>query len=186
MMIRKTLAALTLIVMGLFLAPGVASAAYVPQGEVTVTGDASPGGVVTVSFSDGVFLANESVAFTVSGEGTATLAVVRAATVNLTKQASSTGSVSVNVTLPADASGTYSVTALGLESGRVVTASITVSAAGGQSPDADGNGLADTGFGMSLAVVWGAAGIVALGAALIAVLAVTRRHHRQEDAAKSA
>ena len=177
-MFKKTLAAIVLSLVAVVAIPTAANAAgYVPSGNVSVSGSATPGGTDTVSFGAGSFNGSENVSFSVTGNGTATLSTFRAATVSLTKQASASGAVSVNVTLPSNASGTYTVTATGLTSGNVGTASITVSpadsAVGGSSNS--GNGLADTGSTVPMLLVWGAAGAIILGFALFFVRGLVRR-----------
>lgn len=179
-MFKKTLAAIVLSLVAVVAIPTAANAAgYVPSGDVSVSGSATPGGTDTVSFGAGSFNGSENVSFSVTGNGTATLSTFRAATVTLTKQASASGAVSVNVTLPSNASGTYTVTATGLTSGNVGTAAITVSpadsAVGGSSSSNSGNGLADTGSTVPMLLIWGAAGAIILGFALFFVRGLVRR-----------
>ena len=178
-MFKKTLAAIVLSLVAVVAIPTAANAAgYVPSGDVSVSGSATPGGTDTVSFGAGSFTGSENVSFSVTGNGTPTLSTFRAATVTLTKQASASGAVSVNVTLPTNASGTYTLTATGLTSGNVGTASITVSpadsAVGGSSSNS-GNGLADTGSTVPMLLIWGAAGAIILGFALFFVRGLVRR-----------
>jgi hypothetical protein len=176
-MARKVFAVIALAVLAVFAVPAAANAAgYVPASSVTVSGDAVPGGTVTVTFADGVFAPGESVSFACTGNGTATLSAFKAATVSLTKTASATGSASVNVTLPSDATGTYSVTATGLSSGVVGTAAITVSAVNaGSGSGSGGGGLASTGYDAPVLLIWGAGGALLLGIALVVVLSIVRR-----------
>ncbi|AZH84671.1 hypothetical protein EAO79_18530 [Plantibacter sp. PA-3-X8] len=173
-MIKKITAIFALVLAGLFIAPVAANAFYAPDGSVTVSGTITPGGTSTVAFTAGSFQPGETVSFTLTGENAsgATLAAVDSK--SLQKTASGTGAVNLNVTLPSNASGTYTVTATGLTSLVTVNATLTVTAAGSGSGGND-NDLADTGFGAPAFVVWGAAGAVALGAALIAVLVMVRR-----------
>ncbi|WP_431031188.1 sortase [Plantibacter sp. RU18] len=177
-MFKKILVSAALLISAIFLAPAGAGASYVPRGEVTVTGNLAPGGVVDVSFSDGSFLPGEGVTFSVSGSGTTTLAAFRTAIINLAKNASVAGAASVSVTLPADANGSYAVAATGLTTQRTYAATITTSQAGGRAdPGADAGGLPDTGFASPAVIIWGATGIVALGAALVFVLNLQRRQN---------
>ena len=177
-MAKKTLAALALAFMAVFAVPVAAQAAgYVPASDVVVSGTVTPGSPVTVSFESG-FTPGESVSFSVTGEGTATLAVVKAATVSLTKTATAEGAASVVVTPPANATGTYTVTATGLTSGTVGTAALTVAAAdagAGSTGGSTDDGLASTGANVSGVVIWGAVGVLILGAALVAVMTIVRR-----------
>lgn len=178
-MLKKITAVVALALAGLFVAPLAANASYVPGASITATGDFTPGGTFVVDFSDGSFQPNEEVSLALTGENAtgATLAVVNTQTTQ--KTASATGAVSLTVTLPTNATGSYTVTGTGLSSGLIGTVTITVSAAGGAGAgagaDTNGDGLADTGFNTPAFVVWAAAGAVVLGAALIAVFVMMRR-----------
>lgn len=100
----------------------------VPEGavSVTVTGNAIPGARVTVAFEAGSFVAHEMVSMIATGSGLPTLGAVRAATVSLQRSASAAGAVSVEVTLPGSAVGTYTVVATGLASATVGAATVAV------------------------------------------------------------
>ncbi|OII43516.1 hypothetical protein [Plantibacter sp. MMLR14_011] len=175
-MIKKITAVFALALAGLFIAPVAANASYVPNAGITVSGSVTAGGTSTVSFGDGGFQPGETVSLALTGENAtgATLAAVDTQTIQ--KTASATGAVNLNVTLPTNATGSYTVTATGLTTGITGTATLTVTAAGsGSGSGGNDNDLADTGFGAPAFVVWGAAGAVALGAALIAVLVMVRR-----------
>jgi len=95
---------------------------------ITVSGDDASGGTSTIAFAEESFAASEDVSFSVAGSGSATLATVRAGTVTFVKPADAAGAVSVNVTLPADATGFYTVTATGRTSHLVRTVAVTVGA----------------------------------------------------------
>ncbi|TFD49811.1 sortase [Cryobacterium frigoriphilum] len=177
-MARKTFAVIALAILAVFAVPAAANAAgYVPAGNVSVSGDAVPGGTVTVTFAAGSFTPGEDVSFACTGSGTATLSAFKAATVTLVKTASAAGAASVNVTLPANATGTYTVTATGLSSGTVGTAAITVTAidAGTGAVNNTGGGLASTGYDAPVLLIWGAGGALLLGIALVVVLTMVRR-----------
>jgi hypothetical protein len=166
---RKIIAGAGIALVALFAAPAAAQAVYAPDESIIVTGSATPGGTVTVTFEE-VFEPGEQVAFQVTGEGTATLAVFKAATVGITKTADAAGTASVAVTLPANASGTYTVTATGLSSGIVGTAAVTVVAADAGASD---DGLAVTGT-TAFTTIWIAAGALALGIVLLLVRTLRR------------
>ncbi|TFB95891.1 sortase [Cryobacterium sp. HLT2-28] len=171
-MIKKTFAVVALAALALFAVPAAANAAgYVANDKVTTSGAAVAGGTVTVNFAAGSFTAGENVMFSVSGSGTATLSVFKAATVSLVKAASSTGAASVAVKLPADATGSYTVTATGATSANVGTATITVAAADAGTA----KGLAHTGYEAPMLLIWGAAGALMLGIALVVVMGIVRR-----------
>ncbi|WP_229229783.1 hypothetical protein [Sinomonas cyclohexanicum] len=158
-------------------APAAQAAGYVPSTNITVSGDATPGGTVTVDFAATSFEPNEQVSISVTGNTTVTLAAVRAAaTVSLTKQASATGALSVTVTLPADANGTYTLTATGLSSGNIGTASIaTLPAAAGVGSGS--TALAETGATLPMFMIWAGGGALILGAAIVGTLAYLRRQN---------
>ena len=175
-MLKKITAVFALALAGLFIAPVAANASYVPGADIVVSGNVTAGGTFTVTFTDGAFQPNEDVSLALTGENAtgATLAAVDTKT--LVKTASATGSVALNVTLPTNATGTYTVTGTGLSSQIIGTTTVTVRAvAGGGAGGTGGSGLADTGFSTPAFLVWGAAGAVVLGAALIAVLVMMRR-----------
>lgn len=175
-MIKKITAVFALALAGLFIAPVAANAAYSPNDAgTTTTGVVAPGGTSTVAFANGAFEGGETVSIALTGENAsgATLAAVDTQTIQ--KTASAAGAVNVNITLPSNATGSYQLKATGLNSGGIGTATLTVTAAGAGGSGDNDNDLADTGFGAPAFVVWGAAGAVALGAALIAVLVMVRR-----------
>ena len=175
-MARKALAVIALAILAIFAVPAAANAAgYVPAGNITVSGNAVAGGTVIIVFGDGAFAGSENVSFAVSGAGTVTLSAFKAATVTLVKQATPAGSATVNVTLPQNATGTYSVTATGLTSGTIGTASITVRAADSAGAATTGGGLAGTGYDAPVLLIWAAGGALLLGIALVVVLTIVRR-----------
>lgn len=180
-MFKKLLAVAALSAVAILAGPVAANAAdpYVPNDSISVSGSVTPGGTAVVTFKNGAFAAGENVALSVTGEGPITLSVVKASveTARITKTASAAGAVALNVKLPTDAKGTYSVTGTGLTSGRVGTASLTIAAAdGGSSTGGDsGQGLAFTGANVSPLIIWGAGGIVCLGIALLIVMGIVRR-----------
>lgn len=178
-MVKKILAALALVIMGFFAAPLAANAAGYSGGSVSFTGSFTAGGTVEAHFSAGSFQGGESVHVTVSGTGTVTVGAFKADTVSADKNAGADGSLEATVTLPSNASGTYTVTGAGATSGSVVSGTFTVGAnGGGGGGNAGGPGLADTGSTISILAFWVAGGIVLLGAAFVAVRVVVRRQAR--------
>lgn len=182
-MLKKALAVLSIAIVAFFAAPAAANAAgYVPSGNVTVSGSATPGGTVAVAFAAGSYAPGEQVSVSVSGDTTVSLSVVKAAVLTtLTKPASASGAFSVNVTLPTNATGTYTLTATGLTSGNVGTASITtVPASGGSASLANTGGaaLANTGATLPMLMIWIGAGALVLGVAIVGTLAFVRRQRR--------
>jgi hypothetical protein len=167
---KKSYAAIVIAIAAVFAMPLAANAAdqYVPDSQITVTDSTpAPGQPTTVNFTAGAFTGGEDVTGAVTGNGTASLSVVKAATVSLTKAASSAGAVSFVVTVPKGATGTYTLTATGVTSGMVGTAALTVTAADGS--------LAATGADFPFLMVWTAGGARLLGVALLLVLTVVRR-----------
>lgn len=175
-MAKRILAIAAIALAAIFAVPTAAMAAgYVPPGNVSSSGGptAAPGGTVTVTFAAGSFNNGETVTVSVTGDPAPTLAVIGTATKTYT--ATATGGVSFNVIIPATAtaSSVYSVVATGNTSGNVGTYRITVAAASASTPV--GGGLAYTGGTISMLVVWGGAGLLALGLALLIVMRVVRR-----------
>lgn len=107
----------------------------------------------------------------VSGDQGVTLSVLRAAPVY-----SATQSGVVTVTAAASRAGTYSITAS--SGGTALTATLTVT--GGAAAAADSaNGLSSTGYNAPVLLLWIAAGVIALGIALLITLRVVRRSREQ-------
>lgn len=177
-MLKKTFAVIALAVLAVFAVPAAANAAgYVPSDKVNVNGSATAGAALDIIFADGSFGGRgtgEKVSFAVSGRGSAKLANFKAETMTTVKSTDAQGAVSLTVTLPADATGSYTVTGTGLTSGTVGTATLTVAAADAGA-DATGDNLADTGFDAPVLLIWSAAGALLLGAALVIVLGIVRR-----------
>jgi LPXTG-motif cell wall-anchored protein len=181
-MIKKTFAGLALAVLAIFTVPAAAQA-YVPTPPAGVTVTAS--GTVTVTFSG--FAANEPVSFTLTGEFAASAtfgSVVTAVETSpaFVKDANAAGSVPVTVTLPANATGTYTLSATGLDSGALANTTITVVSDGSGSGTGTGTGttgstggLPNTGAMDPTLGIWAGGGLLALGAAFVIVLTVVRR-----------
>jgi hypothetical protein len=165
---KKAFIAIFVAIAAVFAMPVAANAAgYVPASYITVTDSTpAPGQTVNINFKAGAFQGLETARIAVTGNGSATVGVVKAATVSTTKTVAADGSLSVAVTLPTDATGTYTVTVTGATSGNVGTATLTVAAA---------DGLAATGANFPFLLVWTAGGALLLGVALLVVLTVVRR-----------
>lgn len=164
--IRSKIAAVAIAVAAIIAAPAAASAAgYTPafvDGPTTI----APGGSGVFTFDD--FSAGQSVVFTLSGEGVGpgNLASVKTAVTNtsVTKTANSSGVASVEVILPANATGTYTLSVGGYSD---LTRTITASTSG--------SAIADTGFDAgSMLGVWIGGGVLLLGGVLVTVFAARR------------
>lgn len=174
-MIKKAFAVVALATLALFAVPTAANAAaYVPKESITVTGNSAASATVTVTF-DKAFGPAAQVTFGVTGAGKpATLSVFKTeSTATLVKTAAADGSVALDVALPSDASGSYTVT--GTDGDTIGTATITVAAADAGTAVGTDDGLASTGYDAPVLLIWGAAGALLLGAALVVVLSIVRR-----------
>ena len=152
---------------------GVSDATVAPGATVTFSGTGfTPGEAVRVD----VDYSNTPVV--VPGTGVNGVIILAELVSTFTTNADAQGGFSTPITL--NEAGTYTLTATGLESGKVVTAVVSVDPAfaetagnGGAGSNADEAGLANTGADSAM-LLWGAAGIVAVGAG-VASVAVARR-----------
>jgi LPXTG-motif cell wall-anchored protein len=174
---KKSLAAAALAVIAVFaFAPAANAVDYVSDTAI-VSIQAAPvaGETAIVAFAANAFLANESVTYTVTGSHAATLSVVKAAvTASLTKKALNDGSSSVNVAIPDNAVGDYTVTASA--GSATYTATLDIIAADAEAGADTGTTLPSTGYNAPVLVIWGAVGILVLGVALVLVRISVRRH----------
>jgi hypothetical protein len=184
-MFKKSFAAIALAVLAIIAVPTAANASgYAPAENISVSGNVVAGGLVVVNFSNSTFIAGESVSFNLSGENAAGATLATFKTVvnsqSLVKTANGSGGVALDVTLPTNASGTYTTTATGLTSGTVGTAALTIASADGAAgtgtgTDSSNGGLASTGYDAPMLAIWAAAGALMLGLALMVALTVVRR-----------
>ncbi|MET4639294.1 sortase [Mycetocola sp. 2940] len=174
-MFKKVLATLALATMAFFAVPAAANA-YGPNSNGTVVGPIVPGQSVTIVFGPNAFSGSSNVSFTVSGNSVVTLGAFKAATTtSFEKKSNADGSIELDVTLPENASGTYSITGTDVD-GNIGTASLTVPAS-----DAGSGNLPDTGSEVPVLALWTAGGALALGAGLIAVMTLVRRQRLSQD-----
>jgi hypothetical protein len=166
-MARKLVAAALLALAAVFAIPAAANAA----GYATYTGE-GPGVVnaqrglsVAMQFTD----LPPQVPSTASADDNVTLSVLKATTASKPTDAAGT----VTYEAMAEEVGTYTVTVTA--GGEVATATLVVlpedSAAGGST-----GGLPSTGYDFPVLLLWGGAGAVVLGVALVGVLATVRRN----------
>ncbi|MCQ1951074.1 peptidase [Arthrobacter sp. zg-Y859] len=189
---KKTVSALVLTGSLAFVGAGAASAveSYPAPATGTVSDSVvTPGS--TVVFSGTGFIPGEEILVTatyandptvVAGTGVSSPIILAQQIGSYNTVADASGNFAVEVTL--GEAGTYTLTATGVESGKVVTNTVVVDAAAGTgagvgtgagtgaNASADG-GLADTGADSAM-MLWGAAGVLALGAG-VASVAVARR-----------
>lgn len=176
--LTKAAAAVAIAAAAVFAAPAMANA-YTPSGPDagSVTIPVGSSGVIPFTGFD----AGESVTFTLTGENAAgaTLAYVKFAvstSAPITKAANASGGVSVQVTLPSNASGTYTLT--GVAASGTATASIAATTSAGAAGT-----LPSTGFESdSLLGIWIGGGALVLAGSAVAVAATVRRN-RQNAAA---
>lgn len=180
-------AAIAAIAAGAMLAvPSAASAATytpAPSGETSVS-VVAPGGTFQFFVEDDAFVPGETVSISITGENAAgaSLAFARfAVTTNVlgTTTANATGGVdAVSITLPADATGTYTILATSASNPVGVSATITVAAAAGG--DAADDGLAATGLDSAATLtLWVGGGALILVGGGLAVAGAVRRNKRQ-------
>jgi len=177
-MIRKLIAAAALVVLGVFAVPLAANAAgYVPSGSCGVSGSPVPGGTVTISCQAGTWDDNEAISVTVSGNTSVTQAAFRSAVTSgpFTTQATADGASSAGLTLPSNASGTYTVTSTGDVSQNVDVETFTIVSAAPAAQAGTSGEIASTGSTVPLLIIWVASGLVLLGVAIVVVRIVVRR-----------
>jgi hypothetical protein len=180
--ITKALVASSIIAGAVFAAPLAANAApvYTPPTNAPAVPAASstvaPSGHFTVAFPDGTFTPLHAVEATFSSAGAvpAGNATFLAATSTLRTTSTKTGAATFTGTLPAGAVGAITVQATdGVHS---AAATITVAAPTGLARTASSDpSLATTGTYISLATIWGAVGLVAVGGGFIAIRTMARR-----------
>ncbi|MCQ1954388.1 peptidase [Arthrobacter sp. zg-Y238] len=181
---KKTVSALALTGALAFAGAGAASAleSYPAPATGTVSDSVvTPGSAVV--FSGAGFIPGEQVLVTatyannpvvVGGTGVSSPIILAQQIGSYNTVADAAGNFAVEVTL-AEA-GTYTLTATGVQSGKVVTNTVVVEAAAGTGTGANASadaGLADTGADSAM-MLWGAAGVLALGAG-VATVTIARR-----------
>ncbi|WP_405371695.1 MULTISPECIES: hypothetical protein [unclassified Microbacterium] len=172
--ISKAAAVLAIAAAAVFAAPAVASA-YTPAPVTGTNITIVAGDNSTVVFNN--FEANENVTFTLTGfnASAGSLALVQASaseSISIDKEANADGEAAVEVTLPDNAQGTYTLAADGEVSGASESVTIQVAATGGTG----GGALPGTGFdGDALLGLWVGGGVLVLAGASIAVATSVRR-----------
>lgn len=182
-MFKKTLAAAAVAAMLLLAAPAAANAADYPSGS-PCTFDAAvvhSGDTATLICQPGTWGASEMIDWTATGEDGSNvhLAVFKAApsSVHFSKHANADGSDVLKVTLPADATGVYTLVGHGETSDHTCVSSVTVVPADQpiSSSSDPGQGLADTGSVIAAWAGWVGGGLLVLGLITVALAAWMRK-----------
>lgn len=182
-MFTKTLAAAAVAALLLLAAPAAAQAADYPSGS-PCTFDAAvvhAGGTATLICQPGTWGASELIDWTATGEDGSNvhLAVLKSdtSTVHFSKHSNADGSDVLKVTLPADASGVYTLLGHGETSDHTCVSSVTVVPVDQpiSSSSDPGKGLADTGSVIAGWAVWAGGGLLGLGLIAVAIAAWMRK-----------
>lgn len=162
----------------LFAAPAVAQA-YVPTAPGTQTVTINNSGPVTFNFAPGSTVTFVLVGYNADQAGLAT-ANLPVSSKSITKVADASGNATANVTLPADARGSYTLSATPTGG----TSNNAGGTAGGSSNNAGGStGLPATGFDAnSMLGLWVGGGALALAGGTIAVATTVRRNRAEGKA----
>ena len=182
-MITKALVASGIAAGAVLAVPVAANAAtYVPGNPTVYNVTVAPGGTFNLVINNGTFVDNAPLSISISGPGAvptdATAAVFHSATATASGTANAAGGTTISGTIPAAATGTISLTATDPEGDSATVAVNTGVATAATST----TGLATTGTYISLATVWGAVGLVALGGGVIAVRQATRKREQSTKA----
>lgn len=176
-MLKKILAAAAVTAALLLAAPAAANAVGYPSGapctfDVSVT---QAGHQATLTCLPGTWTDGESVSWVASGSDGSS--IVMASSVTFSKHVNADGSDELHVTLPADATGVYTVTGTGATSGHVCSASLTVVPADSSASTSNdpGSGLADTGSVIAEWALWAGGGLLAVGLVTVAIAAWMRK-----------
>ncbi len=175
-MAKQVFAAVALAALAVFVTPATAVAADETSLDknISVSGDASPGSILTVSVSEGSFDPGETVAFASTGSGSSTESAANDGTVSRTKTATAAGAARIDVAVPPDATGTYTVTGTGVTSGSTGTVSIDIPGTDLASTVIAG-GPASTAENVPMLLAWGGAGVFIFATALVIVMNIVRR-----------
>ncbi|MGV8896378.1 MAG: LPXTG cell wall anchor domain-containing protein [Rhodoglobus sp.] len=172
-MFKKALAAAVLATVTALALPfgAVAATPYVELTKISFsTSTLTPYQPFDITFAQAAFAPMENVDATIISDHTATLAVIKTAVQgSVMKQSSDTGAVAFTVS--GSAPGSYTLTATGQTSGIVGVATFTIAPA----DTASGSGLPNTGSEIPPLAIWVGGGALALGAALVLTVTLSRR-----------
>lgn len=186
--IRKVVAGFALAVAALVAVPAAAMAVdgYTPVPNESYSGQTvvAPGGTTTITFAAAFFTPGETVSFRLIGENAAGATLASFYTVVNSSPAinkvAGAGGTPVAVTLPANASGTYSLNASSPSKGNVsVAISVGSAGTGGAAAGGAGTGLATTGAaGDQLLWAWVAGGALAFVGGGVLVASAVRKQRK--------
>jgi hypothetical protein len=183
-MFKRILAAIAVTAALVLAAPVAANAVSYTDGaqckfDVSV---AKAGSTATLSCIPGTWSPGEAIDWTVTGQNGSDFKLVSFSTstssLHFTKHSNADGSDVLLVTLPASASGVYSVVGVGQTSGHVCPSSLTVLPADQASTVLDpgsSSGLAATGSVVASWAVWAGGALVVLGLIALAIVAWLRK-----------
>ncbi|MGN7799306.1 hypothetical protein [Leifsonia sp. 22587] len=183
-MFKKILAAIAVTAGLLVAAPAAANAVPYTKGaecsfDVSVV---ESGGSATLICIPGTWSPGEAIDWTVTGQNGASFKLASFATadssLHFVKHANADGSDVLSVTLPASASGTYSVVGHGQTSGHECPATLTVLPADAASTVVDpgsSDGLAHTGSVVATWAAWMGGSLIVLGLIALALVAWIRK-----------
>ena len=185
-MFKKILVAVAVAAGLLIAAPGVAEATDYTSGSPCQFQSATveAGGSVQLICVPGTWAPSELVDWSVTGQDGASIQLAsfhaQSSTVHFSKHANADGSDVLTITVPADASGAYTVTGVGQTSGHVCTATLTVDPAesavnSSSTSTTPGIGLSNTGSVVATWVAWLGGGLILLGLIVLAIVYWARR-----------
>jgi hypothetical protein len=176
-MAKKLLAALIVGAAIALAAPAAANAVpYTHGGDCSIApSTVAAGGTSTMTCASGTFKPSEGVQYVVSGKDAGKATVVSDPTAN------SLGGSQLQITVPSDATGAYTVTATGSASQAASAVTVTVLPADvpASTSSTASTGLASTGSTIGWYVAWIGGALVVLGLIVLSLIAAARRRAHQ-------
>ncbi|KRC52096.1 hypothetical protein ASE16_03310 [Leifsonia sp. Root227] len=177
-MSKKFLAALIIGAAIALAAPAAANAVpYTHGGDCSISpSTVAAGGTSTMTCAPGTFKPSEGVQYVVSGKDASK------ATLSADPTATTAGGSQVQVTVPQDATGAYTVTATGASSQAASAVTVTVLPAdvpASTSSSGSSTGLASTGSTIGWSIAWIGGALVVLGLIVLSLIAAARRRAHQ-------
>lgn len=176
-MSKKVLAALIIGAAIALAAPAAANAVpYTHGGDCSISPTTvAAGGTSTMTCAPGTFKPSEGVQYVVSGKDASQ------ATLSSDPTATPQGGSQVEVTVPQDASGAYTVTATGATSqaASAVTVTVLPADAPASTTSSSSTGLASTGSTIGWYFAWIGGALVVVGLIVLSLIAAARRRASQ-------